>query len=676
MVSASRLLQPRTFAVLVCLWGLLASSAQGAEVRLSASSSKAWVGLPLTVTLEIRNASSHDAPLLPEVDNADVQSRGQIGNSTQLSIINGRRSQTQTVTYAWDLTPRAPGPVSVPPFAVRVDGLDQQVLGMTLDAATPEVGDRVSVEVRASDTEVYVGQPLELTLELNVKAFTDSRYGYAFTANNHWSLIDLQASRWGPFAASLNETRGSPEGGDTVRRPDAQGQPADYFQYRVRARVYPDRAGPLELAGDGVRIVGQYPEAIRVRRGAFGDSLELDGALPVAVRVPNPKVNVRPVPTAGRPDTYRGAVGRYRITAAADPLSVAVGDAVTLQLIVVGDGPLDRLSAPPLEAIPELTRDFDVTSGPIAGVVQDGAKVFTTTIRPRREDVSAVPAIPLVSFDLDTESFVTTASEPITLAVRPAERLSLDGLTDGPDSATAADPMPDTAGAGVPARPVWLPLPARPSDGPVWPWIWPVLYVAVPGAAGLAWGLWRGVARLRGRGGAVAARAVARARRRLRRARDAEGVAAALRGYVAQTTGRSAAALTAADAHAALAAQHPDLDAEALSTFAAALRAAEAAACGAAAAPTEALAERGRSALDAVTARRRGASVPVAVLCLLGALSAGAQADPPTSAPAAPGVSEHRASAQRFAQAPPGAASLINAATAWNLADQPARARP
>ena len=96
--------------LLLVVSGLLATGAHAADVRLSASSSSAWVGLPVTVTLQIVNAARHDAPLLPEVANAEVEFRGQVNNSTQVSIINGRRSQVQTVAYAWDVTPRAPGP--------------------------------------------------------------------------------------------------------------------------------------------------------------------------------------------------------------------------------------------------------------------------------------------------------------------------------------------------------------------------------------------------------------------------------------------------------------------------------------------------------------------------------------------------------------------------------------
>ena len=490
------------FALMAGLLTLGAAAAGAAEVELRASTANAWVGVPFDVKLNIVNASSHDAPQLPDVDNADVQFRGQINNSSRISIINGRRSQSQTVTYGWSVTPQAPGRVTVPELSVRVDGVERPVPGLTVNARVAEVGDRMAVEVTADDPEVYVGQPLELTLDIFIKVFTDARFNYAFSANDTFGLINMQSSRWGPFAATLNDpVRGSRAVEPArVQRPDADGGQADYFRYRIRARVYPDRAGPLELDGNGVRIVGQYPVALTPSRGFFGrEQLSVSDAQPISVAAPNPDVTVKPVPTVGRPDTYRGAVGRYRITAAADPLSVAVGDAVTLQLMVLGSGPdaapLDRLSAPPLEAIDALTADFDVTPGPIAGVVRDGAKVFTTTIRPRRADVTAIPPIPLVSFDPEAEAFVTTRSEPITLAVRPAERLSLDGLagasgrSDTPASANGTDDAtPD------PAAPAWLPLPESPPATPAWPWFWPALYAGLPAAAGLGRAVWWGSA--------------------------------------------------------------------------------------------------------------------------------------------------------------------------------------
>ncbi len=664
------------FALTACL---LAATAGAATVNLSAPSSNAWVGVPMNITMEITDAKSHYAPHLPDVLNAEVRTRGKTRDRSSLSIINGRRTMSQNVTYTWTLTPRQTGPVTVPDFRVRIDGVEREVTGLNLTARVPVVGDRMALEIAHQASEVYVGQRVELTLELYIKAFTDERYGYAFTANDLFSLVDMQASRWGPFAATLNDPdlRGQQISADAVQRPDAQGELADYFRYRINTWVYPDRAGPLEFEGEGVSLVAQYPTEIQVGYDRFRrPEVTLTDARPVVVSAANPQVQVKPVPTAGRPDTYRGAVGSYRITAAADPLSVAAGDAVTLQLMVLNSGsgasPLDRLSAPPLDAITALTRDFDVTPGPIAGVLRSGAKVFTTTIRPRRADVTEIPPIPLVSFDPETQSFVTTQSDPIALAVRPAERLSLDGLTDGPLPADAGTPesSQDVASDG----PQWLALPDVPPSRRARPWFWVALYLVVPAAAVLSRGIWWAIIRLGRAERTRASRAISRARRSLKRSKNPEGVAAALRRYAGDRSGRDPAALTAVDARTALAGCQTDLGADGLDRFANALRDAEAAACGAVSVPLEELIHRGRHAVDQFARRasrgRRG-HIQAAIWLLLAAGTSHAQA--PTTADAA--AADHRAAAQRFEAEGPSTAALTNAATAWTLADQPVRAR-
>jgi hypothetical protein len=51
------------------------------------------------------------------------------------------------------------------------------------------------------------------------------------------------------------------------------------------------------------------------------------------------------------------------------------------------------------DALPELTEDFKVPDEPLAGVVQDDAKLFTVSIRLRREGVVQIPGISPSFFD-------------------------------------------------------------------------------------------------------------------------------------------------------------------------------------------------------------------------------------------------------------------------------------
>ena len=89
---------------------------------------------------------------------------------------------------------------------------------------------------------------------------------------------------------------------------------------------------------------------------------------------------------------------------------------------------MELVQAPPLSQLSSLTTDFKVSADPLAGVVQDDVKVFQTTIRPRKEGISQIPAIPFSFFDPEQEEYVTVYSKPIAITVNKADTLALDSI--------------------------------------------------------------------------------------------------------------------------------------------------------------------------------------------------------------------------------------------------------
>jgi tetratricopeptide (TPR) repeat protein len=224
--------------------------------------------------------------------------------------------------------------------------------------------------------------------------------------------------------------------------------------YEITARVYPKRPGKIDA--DDVQIVVDYPTELGRARdpfaGFFEDSgfggrsplsqmmgddffsspfsnrLTVSKTRPITGEAQVDATEVVPVPTEGRPADYRGAVGRYKIVTQATPTAVSAGDSITLNIRIEGTGPMDLVQAPPLSELPALTADFKVADQSLAGFVQDTTKLFSTTIRPRREGITQIPAIPFSFFDPDTGKYETATSDPIAITVDKSESLSLDAI--------------------------------------------------------------------------------------------------------------------------------------------------------------------------------------------------------------------------------------------------------
>ncbi|WP_158261112.1 MULTISPECIES: BatD family protein [Pirellulaceae] len=439
------------------------AAAQAADVRAELSAREAYVGAPISLYLKISDAPSHGEPSLPEVDGLAIRSSGTPSRSTQTTIVNGRRSDHVSTTYSWQITPRREGTFVIPPIQVDVDGQWQSTRPIRFVATKNETGDLLFAEVTGQQKEIYVGQPLSLTLNLWVKPYHDAQYDITLSEENMWQLIS-EATNWGAFTERMNELAENRQrpGGDEVLREDSLGEEHAYYHYQVETLIYPTRPGKITV--DDLNIVVDYPTQLGKSRDPFASmfdndyfggrspfgtmghspfrrsSLAITDSRPIVAEVTIDSIDVKPVPTAGRPADYRGTVGQYQIVTQASPTTVKAGDPITLHIGIRGDGPMELVQAPPLETLPQLTADFKVTKEPLAGIVQDDTKLFTTTIRPRRAGITHIPAIPLSYFDPKAETFVTVESKPIAIEVTEAERLQLDAIVssvDGDNSLSA-----------------------------------------------------------------------------------------------------------------------------------------------------------------------------------------------------------------------------------------------
>ncbi len=451
MKNLKTLLQLTFVATIVCLTGASHAVAQNVDARLSAR--EAYVGMPVVLQISVRNANDYEAPTIPEIDGCEIRSAGTPSQSSQITIINGRRSESRSVTMQYLITPRRAGTFEIPSLKLEVNGKLQQTQPLRFVATKSETGDLLFVEIAGGEDRVYVGQPLDLKLKIWIKPFADREQRIQLSEANMWQMISQQTS-WGSFADRLREMAENNQrpAGREVLRDNGEGQKRSYFLYEIEATAYPTRPGKIDASD--VQIIVNYPTALGKSRDPFDDffkdspfggrmnqmmdddffsspfgrRLTVKSARPIVAEANVDSTEVLPVPTSGRPADYRGAVGRYNIVTRATPSEVNAGDPITLNIGIVGDGPMELVQAPPLSTLEALTADFKVTDQSLAGFVQDETKVFSTTIRPRREGITEIPAIPFSFFDPDAESFKTVYSEPISIQVNKSEMLALDNI--------------------------------------------------------------------------------------------------------------------------------------------------------------------------------------------------------------------------------------------------------
>ncbi len=439
-------------------WSTATATAQ--EVRMRLSDRETWVGVPVVLGIEFVDEEPEEPPRIPSVDGLKIEPAGAPARSSRISIINGRRTASRSTTYTYRITPMREGTFVIPSFEIRTRSGARSTEPVRIVATKSETDDLVFAEVEGARDQVYVGQSLPVTLKIWIRPYADRDLHVKLSPRDMFNLIS-EDSDWGVFAETIQKAREGETSirSSTVLRPDSDGHEREYYLFEIDSSLYPTRPGKLDM-GD-VRIVVQYPTKLGRSRdpfdsffedsffggkspfedlfedfGGFGSRIAITDWRPIVVTPKVGSTEVLPIPTANRPPDYRGAVGQYRIAATATPTEVKVGDPITLRIGIQGTGPMELVQAPPLAQIPSLTDGFKVPSGPLAGIVEGDIKVFETSIRPIRDDITEIPPIPFSYFDPDLGEFKTVYSEPIPLTVSPAEKLDLDSIVSQNPAAT------------------------------------------------------------------------------------------------------------------------------------------------------------------------------------------------------------------------------------------------
>jgi len=237
------------------------------------------------------------------------------------------------------------------------------------------------------------------------------------------------------------DNKGQQGGGAAYRIPLGNGEVAgvkgkgtldgkEFTTLTFKKVLIPIRSGDIVLKQSTVSctaLVGYQRQRDDFGSGSFNDFFNDDffnrrtGVYNTVV-VPSNSLSLKvlDLPERGRPSDFAGHVGKYTISASAVPVSLSVGDPITLTLTVSGPDYLENVQMPALDKQSSLTKDFKIPSESAGGQVSGKTKIFTQTIRPLRTDVKEIPAIELPYFDTDSQSYQTASTKPIPITVKKA----------------------------------------------------------------------------------------------------------------------------------------------------------------------------------------------------------------------------------------------------------------
>ena len=282
--------------------------------------------------------------------------------------------------------------------------------------------------------EIYVGESVPIEVQVGM------RNGFVASING---LPKLSSSDF-----TLNNLSRQPERGEKI----IDGKPFTVYTWRSLLAAVKPGSFPLTF---------EAPLTVRVRtrspRESMLDDLLGDPFLQNFFAVTVPKditvssqqaaITVLPLPTAGRPPDFGGAVGSFKISADISSTKNTAGDPLTLRMHVNGAGNFDRVQSSMLGSDAEWKTygtKSNFTPGDSPGF--RGEKIFEQPLVASQPGTHTIPPLAFSYFDPGTRRYETVHSSPLTVTVAPAA----DAANEPPPALPAGSPADESHGGWRP----------------------------------------------------------------------------------------------------------------------------------------------------------------------------------------------------------------------------------
>jgi hypothetical protein len=415
--------------LLALAWGMAA--AQQLQVQAEAEKRDVAVGEPFILQIRVEGTDAPGKPELSALNDFSVEELGgQQTSSESVTVVNNQvqREVRRGYLYSYRLTARKAGALTIPSIPVATAGRTLRTQPIPIRASPPAEDEDFKLRITVSDSRVYVGQPVTLTVTWYVgRGVRDFRFDLPVLSDRRFQFADQRVRIDPDKHLEIVVAGGRVIAEKGVGRLDGR----EFATVTIKKILIPQEAGTISIAP--VSVAGEALRGYERRGpGGFDDILGEDifqfGRQPVFegfVAASNDvRLQVRELPRAGRPPDFSGLVGQYRLEAEAKPTEVNVGDPITLTLRLSGPDYLGNVELPPLAQQPSLARDFKIPAEQAAGEIEDGAKKFTQTIRAMDAGVNQVPPIELSYFNPRMGNYEIARTTPIPLTVREARILT------------------------------------------------------------------------------------------------------------------------------------------------------------------------------------------------------------------------------------------------------------
>ena len=376
----------------------------------------------LTYTVNSQDVSNFRIGQIPS-DAFEILMGPSTSTQSSFSMVNGRTTQSSSVTYTYILSALKNGTFTIPAATINVDGsqissnaLKIQVSGTAQSSGGRAQGGRTQqqeemrsagstisgsdlfIQVSASKKRVYEQEPVLLTYKVyTLVALTQLEGKMPDLKGFHTQEIPL------PQEKSFKIEQFNGRNYKTVT----------WSQYVM----FPQMSGKLQVPPITFNgIVLQQNRNVDPFEAFFNGG---SGYIEVKKQIQAPGVNIEVDPLPTRPTGFSGGVGKFSMKTEIDKTELKTNDPLTIRVTITGTGNMKLMKAPEVK----FTKDFDTYDVKVTDKTKlttsglEGSMIYEYLAVPRHQGKYHVPPVEFTYFDTKDKQYKTLTSEAYDLAV-------------------------------------------------------------------------------------------------------------------------------------------------------------------------------------------------------------------------------------------------------------------
>lgn len=376
----------------------------------------------LTYTVNSQDVSNFHIGQIPS-DAFEILMGPSTSTQSSFSMVNGRTTQSSSVTYTYILSALKNGTFTIPAATINVDGsqissnaLKIQVSGTAQSnggraqggrpqqqeelrsAGSTISGSDLFIQVSASKKRVYEQEPVLLTYKVyTLVALTQLEGKMPDLKGFHTQEIPL------PQEKSFKIEQFNGRNYKTVT----------WSQYVM----FPQMSGKLQVPPITFNgIVLQQNRNVDPFEAFFNGG---SGYIEVKKQIQAPGVNIEVDPLPTRPTGFSGGVGKFSMKTEIDKTELKTNDPLTIRVTITGTGNMKLMKAPEVK----FTKDFDTYDVKVTDKTRlttsglEGSMIYEYLAVPRHQGKYHVPPVEFTYFDTKEKQYKTLTSEAYDLAV-------------------------------------------------------------------------------------------------------------------------------------------------------------------------------------------------------------------------------------------------------------------